>query len=410
MQTLQDDFSQVSASIPAYSRRQAADTIALLIAAVAATRARVFPPSRFSFYPDSAAPQQDTNTTETTDTAPTAAAAHYADAAQVDELVASALAQHQPGDSAAPPPTSALAPDLISASSVPDIAGVSNAVIVICGSAKRAAGAAQGGAQVAAELIETEAVPSRMLDTYLRWLAHTRERAAAAGDAVDVKESQPMRYLLVRGDFGGRDLWLSQLRDCVVCVLSPLVALRANDLQRVLLLAGPVAGSAHAERLQDCLFAVACRQIRIHHARNVDFSLSAQSNPIIEHSSCCRFWPYALSYPSLREHCEAARLSVALLDNPIAAADDEEAWRLCEAAAEDSTTTSTFPLPATLVRADDASWGADEAGERKQLWAAVDDFNWLRTQQSPNWNVCLRTHRWARLEGVEVRDIAENKL
>jgi len=88
--------------------------------------------------------------------------------------------------------------------------------------------------------------------------------------------------------------------------------------------------------MEDCTLVVAAQQLRIHSARRCDFLVRMRSGPIIEHSSQVRFAPYGFSYPAL----------------------------------------------AAQMRA----FGLHE-GKYDDVWSKVEDFNWLRTQQSPNWSV-----------------------
>mmetsp|Transcript_26578 Transcript_26578/g.64166 ORF Transcript_26578/g.64166 Transcript_26578/m.64166 type:complete len:86 (+) Transcript_26578:992-1249(+) len=65
-----------------------------------------------------------------------------------------------------------------------------------------------------------------------------------------------------------------------------------------------------------------------------------RSGPIIEHSTCLRFAPYHLTYGDLPKQLQQGGLS-----------------------------------------------------EETDMWSKVEDFNWLRAQQSPNWSVLPQEER-----------------
>ena len=87
---------------------------------------------------------------------------------------------------------------------------------------------------------------------------------------------------------------------------------------------------------------LASHQVRIHSAQRCDFYLCVRSNPIIEHSAGLRFAPYAPAYPGAGAQLAASGL---------------------------------------------------EAGGG--LWAAVQDFGWLRATPSPHWAVLPEGERQA---------------
>jgi hypothetical protein len=147
------------------------------------------------------------------------------------------------------------------------------------------------------------------------------------------------------GSLSGQDVWISDATDATIALCDHLGALRIDRVRRCRIYVGAVAGSVHLEDCVDCVLVLASRQIRIHTAQRCDFYLHVQSNPIIEHSSALRFAPYCLRYAERAAHAAAARL--------------------------------------------------DEA---RNLWEEVQDFNWLKTQHSPNWESIAPAARCAPIE------------
>eukprot|EP00741_Cyanophora_paradoxa_P021182 tig00021339_g20445.t1 len=140
----------------------------------------------------------------------------------------------------------------------------------------------------------------------------------------------------------GRDVILRDLKDCDVFLLQRTSALHIHRVENCRVHAGPVDGSVRIEGAERCSFSLMSRQIRIHDAKGCDFYVHVRSGPIIEHCSGLRFAPYNLSYPELPSQSREAGF---------------------------------------------------EGVENR--WAAVEDFRWLRTQQSPNWSVLPEGERVA---------------
>mmetsp|Transcript_43044 Transcript_43044/g.102410 ORF Transcript_43044/g.102410 Transcript_43044/m.102410 type:complete len:270 (+) Transcript_43044:3-812(+) len=135
------------------------------------------------------------------------------------------------------------------------------------------------------------------------------------------------------GEIRGRDLVLSRLTNCTVFVCDPCGAVRADRLQNCKVFLGPVR-SVLAEKLDACSISVAAQQLRVHSATGCDFYVRMRSGPIIEHSNGNRFAPYNFEYPGQESQLGELKLTT-------------------------------------------------DSG----MWAKVEDFNWLRAQQSPNWSI-----------------------
>lgn len=106
---------------------------------------------------------------------------------------------------------------------------------------------------------------------------------------------------------------------------APFAALSLRNISSSLVICGHVAGAAHLTNIHDSIVLVASRQFRMHDSSNCDVYLLAASRPIIEDCAGIRF----------------------------------------------------APLPRAYMTAH------DEPADNK--WAQVDDFKWLRSEQSPHW-------------------------
>ena len=153
------------------------------------------------------------------------------------------------------------------------------------------------------------------------------------------KESE---VLTVEGaKVAGRDLNISNLRNCRVEVKGGPSTLHMTNVKGSKLLFGPVATSVFIEGCEDSLVAVSCQQLRTHSARNCSIYLHTTSRAIIEDCSDLQFAPYTWSYPGLSD--------------------------------------------------DYAATGLDQTINN---WKEVGDFNWLATDApSPNWSVLPEERR-----------------
>jgi len=107
--------------------------------------------------------------------------------------------------------------------------------------------------------------------------------------------------------------------------VNPFAGLMLKNTKDSLLVCGQVAGPAHITNLQHCVLVVNARQFRMHECRDVNVYLWCNSNPIVE-------------------DCEDVRFA---------------------------------PLPTTYQSEVDSG--------RENCWERVEDFKWLRAEQSPNW-------------------------
>lgn len=172
-------------------------------------------------------------------------------------------------------------------------------------------------------------------------MAKVAAMTAAAEDGPGLRDVAGGPPRVIRAPVKGADATLENLADVDVFLLGTFRALRCHDLRRVRVYGGPIAGSAHVQRLEGCHVEIAARQVRVHDASaGTRFHVRTLSRPIIEHSSDLGFAPYAFEYPGGEEALAAAGLGV-----------ETDAWR------------------------------------------DVDDFGWIKKQQSPNWRIIPEDER-----------------
>lgn len=137
-----------------------------------------------------------------------------------------------------------------------------------------------------------------------------------------------------RGTASTGDFALANLQDCTVSLLNDMSALWVSGLTNCKVLASPVAGAIFLDHCTNCTFIIASRQIRIHNSHDCSYYLHTASHPIIEHCKGMRFAPYNLSQQDTGDRFQEAQLN-----------------------------------------------------QQDNHWQEIDDFDWLRAQQSPNWSI-----------------------
>ncbi len=171
---------------------------------------------------------------------------------------------------------------------------------------------------------------------------------------------------------------LTNLRSCVVDMWEPTTAtaaegqqqqqqrpfatLQVRDVRDSLLACGTVDGPAHVTGVTGSVIVVACRQFRMHECRDCDVYLRVGSRPIIEDCEGVRFAPLPEVY-------------VWLLQSLSPSFSFEESTRL----------TSSFQ--------EHLQPRVSPEQEQTDLWSQVDDFKWLRAEQSPHWSVLPEAER-----------------
>ncbi|KAK3090463.1 hypothetical protein FSP39_012105 [Pinctada imbricata] len=132
-----------------------------------------------------------------------------------------------------------------------------------------------------------------------------------------------------------KDVALARLSNCFVRLFGAPSTVHIKDLNDCTILCGPVSSSIFISDCTNCVFVIACQQLRTHTSKDCTFYLHVTSRAIIEDCTSLEFAPYNLEYPNLDKHFEKARLDPTLNN-----------------------------------------------------WSDVDDFNWLASDaHSPNWSI-----------------------
>lgn len=155
---------------------------------------------------------------------------------------------------------------------------------------------------------------------------------------------QGEKFSLDPEEVNKNDVLLSDLTQCTVKIHGTPNTLHMINLTQCTILIGPVTTSVFVDDCNDCEFALACQQLRVHNTVNCKIYLHVTSRAIIEDCTKIFVAPYNWTYENQMDHFNFAGLDF-----------------------------------------------------ETNNWNSVDDFNWLKETQSPNWSILepeLRVKSW----------------
>lgn len=153
----------------------------------------------------------------------------------------------------------------------------------------------------------------------------------------DMKEKE----LYMKDEINKKDVALARLESCTIRLLGAPSAIHINKLTNCTILSGPVSGSIFIRGCKNCIFVVACQQLRIHTTTDTKFFIHVTSRAIIEDCSSVTFGPYNWTYPEIESH-----------------------------------------------------YGISGLDKNRNSWDDIDDFNWLAADKhSPNWSLVPESER-----------------
>ena len=91
---------------------------------------------------------------------------------------------------------------------------------------------------------------------------------------------------------GKENVIIENLTNCTVMLPFSIKCIYMKNITQTKIYVGSVSGASFVDKATDCFIHVQSHQIRIHNSKNVQFYLTARSNPIIEHCTEMKFGPY----------------------------------------------------------------------------------------------------------------------
>lgn len=110
------------------------------------------------------------------------------------------------------------------------------------------------------------------------------------------------------GSIGGQPFDMSDLDECEVVLTDNTDQVQADVLTKCRVFIGASAESVFIRNCSDCVFFVACKQLRTRDCQRCTFYLHCKTEPVIEASSELCFAPFMGGYPGQAEHFKAANL------------------------------------------------------------------------------------------------------
>lgn len=225
---------------------------------------------------------------------------------------------------------------------------------------------------------------------------------SAAGSAAEPQEDsgrvlrglRQQRLMKRDAELGGDDFNLADLQGCTVLLLGRMSALRLRGARGCCIVAGPVDGAVYLEDLVNSKVVLAAHQVRIHTSRDTALFLDVGSDPIIEHCSAMAFGPLTaeqrallgLSDASMQSHAGAAGAERAAAGSaPAASGGTADNAGPASSGVADSTAGGAGTSASAAIASATSAQRAAVSGANH--WAAVQDFNWLRSTPSPNWRM-----------------------
>lgn len=123
-----------------------------------------------------------------------------------------------------------------------------------------------------------------------------------------VKDKTGISVMKIPGDISGQPFDLADNSNCEIMLLDHTDQVQVDQLTNCRVFIASASESVFIRNCTDCVFTVACKQLRTRDCEKCDFYLYSQTDPIIETSNAMRFAPFNGAYNGLRSHFEAARL------------------------------------------------------------------------------------------------------
>ncbi|KAJ5070886.1 tubulin folding cofactor c [Anaeramoeba ignava] len=143
------------------------------------------------------------------------------------------------------------------------------------------------------------------------------------------------------GTINGKDFSLSNLKNCTIFLCDKISALWIDNIESCKIYTGPISGSIFLENCIDSTFMLAAQQIRLHSSNNCDLYIFTKSEPIIEDCKEIRVAPYSFDFPGIDSLLSDLQMN----------------------------------------------------DQTQNLWNQIKDFNWIKTEKSPNWEIIPNQNR-----------------
>merc|ERR1712107_54366 len=110
---------------------------------------------------------------------------------------------------------------------------------------------------------------------------------------------QRKKEIIVRkpGSLGGQQINLENIDECEVYICDPTAQAFADFCKGSMIFMAPCESSVFVRDCEDCIFWLACQQLRTNNCKRCIFYLYSKTEPIIETSEDLSFAPWSARYP-----------------------------------------------------------------------------------------------------------------
>ena len=129
-----------------------------------------------------------------------------------------------------------------------------------------------------------------------------------SANTINIADKSNELIRLEASDLNGKDVAIENLKQCEVFLKGSPSSLQIKNLHACILIVGPCLRSVLIDQCQQCEFALACQQLRVHTSTECDFYVHITAQPIIEDCHNLRFAPYNVEYKLKDEQVKASGL------------------------------------------------------------------------------------------------------
>ncbi|CAF3372878.1 unnamed protein product [Rotaria socialis] len=130
----------------------------------------------------------------------------------------------------------------------------------------------------------------------------------ASSNTINISNKNNELIRLESADLNGKDVAIENLKQCELFLKGVPSSLQIKNLNACILIVGPCARSILIDQCQQCEFALACQQLRVHTSTECDFYVHITAQTIIEDWHNLRFAPYNVKYNLKDEHIKQSGL------------------------------------------------------------------------------------------------------
>ena len=125
-----------------------------------------------------------------------------------------------------------------------------------------------------------------------------------------IKEVSDASIVRQDGDIEGQPFDIMDIKNSTIVLMDHMDQVQIDNVDNCKILIGASSESVFVREAKDCIFTIACKQLRTRDCINCTFHLYSKTEPVIELSNGLIFKPFNVVYPKLVNHFASANLDV----------------------------------------------------------------------------------------------------